>query len=269
MKPGDPLLVLCGEEVTTRNGHWLAMGVPAGTWVDWRYRAEDGQLARFTKRVRGLGGLAVACHPWVPIPATKWDFGYDSAAMDAVELWNGPWTLDDQVGVEHWHAMLVAGTFVPAVGSSDAHSASQTVGLAQTVVRAGTLSTGAVVRALRLGRSWLAESAEVDLSFTASLGSTTVSCGDRLATAPTDLVDVRLEVSGAPTCVAQVIGPLGPLAGALTTGGRATVEVQVPAGVTPFVRAEVRRLDGAPVLNPLEGVPGLAMVAMTNPVFLS
>ena len=38
--------------------------------------------------------------------------------------------------------------------------------------------------------------------------------------------------------------------------------------MAPFVRAEVRRLDGAPVVNPLEGVPGLAMVAMTNPVFL-
>ncbi|GEP33925.1 phosphoesterase [Nocardioides szechwanensis] len=268
VKPGDPLLVLCGEEVTTRTGHWLAMGVPAGAWVDWRYRAEDGQLARFTKRVRGLGGMAIACHPWVPIPATKWDFGYDYAAMDAVEIWNGPWTLDDQVGVEHWHTMLVEGRFVPVIGNSDAHNESQTVGQAQTVVRASTLSTAAVVHALKLGRSWLAESSDVDLTFEASLGGTTVSCGDRLTAAPTDLVDVRLEVSGAPNCVAQVHGPLGPLAGAVTTDGGATVTVQVPAGVTPFVRAEVRRLDGAPVVNPLDGVPGLAMVAMTNPVFL-
>ena len=42
----------------------------------------------------------------------------------------------------------------------------------------------------------------------------------------------------------------------------------VPVGDQLWVRAEVRRLDGAPVVNPLEGVPGLAMVAMTNPVFL-
>jgi hypothetical protein len=268
VKPGDPLLVLCGEEVTTRNGHWLAMGLPAGAWVDWRYRAEDAQLARFTKRVRGLGGLAIACHPWVPIPATKWDFGYDYAAMDAVEIWNGPWTLDDQVGVEHWHSMLVAGRFVPVVGNSDAHNDSQTVGEAQTVVRASALSSAAVVRALRLGRSWLAESSQVGLTFEASLAGTTVSCGDRLAAGPADLVDVVLDVSGAPGCVAQVISPTGPLAGAVTTGGSARVQVQVPAGVTPFVRAEVRRLDGAPVVNPLEGVPGLAMVAMTNPIFL-
>ena len=83
------------------------------------------------------------------------------------------------------------------------------------------------------------------------------------------VADVRLEVSGAPGCLAQVIGPVGPLAAAFTDGsGRATVSVQTPAAGTPFVRAEVRRLDAEPVLNPLEGVPGLPMVAMTNPVFL-
>ena len=68
---------------------------------------------------------------------------------------------------------------------------------------------------------------------------------------------------------AQVIGPAGPLAGGFTNaGGDATVEVAVPAALASFLRAEVRRLDSEPVLNPLEGVPGLAMVAMTNPVFL-
>ena len=50
--------------------------------------------------------------------------------------------------------------------------------------------------------------------------------------------------------------------------GAGEVVVTVPAGLVPFVRAEVRRLDGAPVLDPLAGVPALAMVAMTNPVFL-
>ena len=50
--------------------------------------------------------------------------------------------------------------------------------------------------------------------------------------------------------------------------GAVEVSVQVPAGLAPFVRAEVRRMDGEPELNPLAGVPGLAMVALTNPVFL-
>lgn len=35
---GDDLLILTGEEVTTRNGHVVALGTDPGTFVDWRYR---------------------------------------------------------------------------------------------------------------------------------------------------------------------------------------------------------------------------------------
>lgn len=265
----DDLLVVNGEEVTTRAGHWLAFGLPAGTWIDWRYRPQDDALTTFTERVRGVGALAVTAHPFAPGPGSTWGFDPTYAAMDLVEIWNGPWTLDDQVAVEAWHALLVAGTYVPVMGSSDSHNDGQTVGLPQTVVRAGTLSTPAVVRGLRGGHAWIAESSAVDLSLTASLGDRTATCGEALGAAATDLVDVRLTVAGAPGCLAQVRGPAAVLGAATTDAdGAAEVAVTVPAGLASFVRAEVRRLDGAPVLNPLEGVPGLAMVAMTNPVFL-
>lgn len=265
----DDLLVVNGEEVTTRAGHWLALGLPAGTWIDWRFRPEDDALTTFTERVRGVGGLAVTAHPFSPGPGSTWGFDPTYAAMDLVEIWNGPWTLDDQVAVEAWHALLVAGTYVPVMGSSDSHTEDQVVGLPQTVVRAGTLSTPAVVRGLRAGHAWIAESGAVDLAFTASVGERTATCGEALGAAATDLVDVRLTLAGAPGCLAQVRGPVAVLGAATTDGdGAAEVVVTVPAGLASFVRAEVRRLDGAPVLNPLEGVPGLAMVAMTNPVFL-
>ncbi|WP_300640786.1 CehA/McbA family metallohydrolase [Nocardioides sp.] len=265
----DDLLVVNGEEVTTRAGHWLALGLPAGTWIDWRYRPEDDALATFTERVRGVGGLAVTAHPFAPGPGSTWGFDPTYAAMDLVEIWNGPWTLDDQVAVEAWHAMLVAGTYVPVMGSSDSHTEGQVVGLPQTVVRAGTLSTPAVVQGLRGGHSWIAESSAVDLSLTASLGDRTATCGEALGASATDLVDVRLTVAGAPGCLAQLRGPVGVVGGAVTDDeGGAEVAVRVPAVLASFVRAEVRRLDGAPVLDPLAGVPGLAMVALTNPVFL-
>ncbi|MGW9123009.1 CehA/McbA family metallohydrolase, partial [Streptomyces sp. NPDC055663] len=32
---GDDLLVILGEEVTTRTGHWLALGIRPGQVVDW------------------------------------------------------------------------------------------------------------------------------------------------------------------------------------------------------------------------------------------
>lgn len=263
----DDFLVIPGEEVTTRAGHCVTLGQPAGAWIDWRYRPEDDQLDRFTDRVRRLGGLSVAAHPFVPTAGSTWQYGYDD--VDAVELWNGPWTLDDQTALAQWHALLVAGRFVPAVGSSDSHHDGQQVGRAQTVVHAEQLSVGAVVRGLRRGRAWLAESSQVELDFQASIDGRTAGCGESLGAAATDLVDVRLEVDGVPGCLAQVWGPLGPLAGAASDDeGRAEVSLQVPAGVAPFVRAEVRRTDGAPVLDPLAGVPAAPVVALTNPVFL-
>ena len=264
----DDFLVMSGEEVTTRDGHWLAVGLPAGSWIDWRYVSTDaGRLTRFTDRVRSLGGMAVAAHPFNPVPSIRWGFGYDYADLDAVEIWNGPWTGDDQTALEHWHDLLVAGTFVPVVGNSDSHTPDQKVGLAQTVVRAPTLSVGALVEALKGGHAWVAESSAVELTFEATLGDARAECGDRLATAAGDLVDVRLEVAGVPGCLAQVRGPAGVLAGAVADDtGTIAVTVQVPAGATPFVRAEVRR-PAQVVVDPTAGSTA-PMVALTNPVFL-
>ncbi len=115
----DDFLVIPGEEVTTRAGHWLALGLPAGTWIDWRFRPEDDELATFTERVRGVGALAVTAHPFSPGPGSTWGFDPTYADMDLVEIWNGPWTLDDQTAVAAWHAMLVAGRYVPVMGNSD------------------------------------------------------------------------------------------------------------------------------------------------------
>ena len=69
-------LIINGEEVTTRSGHWLAIGLPAGTWIDWRYRAGDHQLPRFTDQVRAAAGWrsrrtrSHRCR-------LRWEFGYD------------------------------------------------------------------------------------------------------------------------------------------------------------------------------------------------
>ena len=262
----DDFLVMSGEEVTTRNGHWLAVGLPAGSWIDWRYRAADGQLPRFTELVRSLGGMAIAAHPFVPVPSIRWDFGADWAGLDAVEVWNGPWDSFDQTAVQHWHSLLVAGHYVPVVGNSDSHTPEQTVGLAQTVVRATSLSTGAIVEALKKGNAWVAESSAVQLAFEATLGEATASCGDHLAVTPTDVVDVRLELTGVPGVLAQVLGPAGVLAGGVAdASGAVTVTARVPAA-TPFVRAEVRRPTEV-VLDPLAGSTA-PMVALTNPIFL-
>jgi hypothetical protein len=266
------LLVLNGEEVTTRDGHWLAVGIPAGAWVDWRYRVADGRLPRFTAQVRDLGGLAVVAHPSVPIPTTGWSFGsWDDA--DAVEVWNGPWTEDDEATLARWHALLVAGRFVPAVGSSDSHRPDQPVGLPQTVVHADTLSTRAVVRALKAGRAWLAESSDVHLTLRVTGPSGSATCGQRLTAEPADPVSVQLRALGVPGCFGSLLGPSGVLAsGVADADGALLVELELPAASVPFVRAEVRRpassAEDVPT-DPTKDSAGTTMVALTNPVFVT
>ena len=160
------LLVIPGEEVTTRHGHWLAVGLSPRAWVDWRYGPSDGVFPRFAAQVRDDGGLVVAAHPSVPLPGSAWEFGFDH--VDALEVWNGRWNLDDELSLRIWQRLLRQGRRVVAVGGSDSHGEHQQVGSPQTVVHADGLSTPAIVDGLRCGRSYLARSCDVALELTAS-----------------------------------------------------------------------------------------------------
>ncbi len=102
---GDDLLIVTGEEITTRNGHVLALGVRPGHWIDWRYRAKDQVFNDIVDSVHRDGGAIVPAHPHCPFVGCRWKFGYHDA--DAVEVWNGPWTIDDEISVENWDNLLV------------------------------------------------------------------------------------------------------------------------------------------------------------------
>ncbi|MEV5381824.1 CehA/McbA family metallohydrolase [Streptomyces sp. NPDC052721] len=264
---GDDLLVLLGEEVTTRNGHVLALGTEPGTFVDWRHRARDGRWARFAREIRRAGGLVVPAHPHAGCVGCGWKFGF--AEADAVEVWNGPWTPDDELALAAWDAGLVASVrgeraWLPAMGNSDAHRAPDVVGLPQTVVLADGLTREAIREGLRAGRSYVAESRHVSLAFSVTAeGGERAGIGERLAVGHDTPVTVRLEVSGAPRCSVRFVTDQGVLftGGPLPVSGTGTVEWRTAPDRAACVRAELRHETA---LGP---VPG-AMAAFTNPVFL-
>ena len=262
---GDDLLILSGEEVTTRNGHCVALGIDPGTFIDWRYRARDDAFARYARRIRRAGGLVVPAHPNCPFVGCQWKFGY--AHADVVEVWNGPWTPDDELAVAAWDNMLTAPPadgWIPAMGNSDAHTPPQEVGLPQTVVHAEDLSRQALLEGIRAGHSYIAESTGISLGFTVSgPRGEHAGIGERLRLSPDAEVTVRLKVSGAPEgATARLLTDEGEM----FTGkvSAAPLEWRTKVSLAAYVRAEIRHrpADGSPA-----GVPG-AMAAMTNPVWL-
>jgi hypothetical protein len=259
----DDLLILNGEEVTTRSGHWPAIGIPPAHWIDWRYRASDpDEFRRFVDEVHGVGGLVTAAHPFANCFGCSFEYRYEVA--DLVEVWNGPWTADDQQTVDHWDGLLRAGRWIPAIGDSDAHNPEQIVALPHTVVLADSLERAALLRGLKAGRSWLAESAAVELTFTATANGRTVGIGDRLPAGTGTAFEVTAVVAGVPGTTVSILDQLGvEHTETVPASGAATVSWTTFPRYTRWVRAEVRRPSGG--INTT--VPN-AMVAMTNPLFL-
>ncbi|QGV80093.1 CehA/McbA family metallohydrolase [Streptomyces ficellus] len=258
---GDDLLILTGEEVTTRNGHLVAVGTDPGTFVDWRYRARDNRFGHCAREIRRAGGLVVPAHPHATCVGCAWKYGF--AEADAVEVWNGPYTLDDEVTLADWDGTLALGRWAPAMGGSDAHREPQKVGEPQTVVLADDLTRRAILAGLRAGRSYVAESAAVSLAFSATGGrGARADIGERLPVPPGAPVTVRLDVTGAPGCTAHFVTDQGTLHTApLPAPGTGTVTWTTTPAYATYVRAEVRHPPASP------GLPG-ALAAFTNPVFL-
>ncbi|WP_274912528.1 hypothetical protein [Streptomyces sp. WZ-12] len=82
------------------------------------------------------------------------------------------------------------------MGNSDTHLEGQ-IGIPHTVVFTEELSTEAVLARIRAGRSWIAESADVEASFTANADDRIVGVGQRLPTHG-EQVKVRAALRGVP-----------------------------------------------------------------------
>ncbi|GGO47416.1 CehA/McbA family metallohydrolase [Streptomyces lasiicapitis] len=264
---GDDLLVLLGEEVTTRNGHVLAIGTEPGTFVDWRYRARDNRFGHYARHIHRAGGLVVPAHPHATCVGCNWKFGFGEA--DAVEVWNGAFSPEDEVAISEWDNALVAAArggrrWTPAMGNSDAHRDPDPVGRPQTVVLADDLTREAIQDGIRAGRSYLTESKAIELTFGASGGKGRhAGIGERLRVDSDDPVTVRLDVKGVPGCTIRFITDQGVLftSPVIPESGTGSAQWRTTASYAAYVRAEVRQ----PAVTP--PLPG-PMKALTNPIFL-
>ena len=260
---GDDLLVILGQEVTTATGHWLALGIGPGQVIPWQYRVRDDVIRKHMDEVHRAGGVCVAAHPYAPYPSGAFMYPYEG--FDVVEVWNGPWTpdqpwnADNEAALAEWGrglaADLIDGRWRPAMGNSDTHLEGQ-IGLPQTVVWAEELSTDAILAGVRAGRTWIAESAAVDLSLEVRAGDRSAGVGEHLDTAGGP-VEVRISVRGVPGGTISVHTERGTVhRDSLPVEGSGETRWETDAETSAFVRVEVRH-------------PNRDMAALSNPVILS
>ncbi|MHC5263462.1 CehA/McbA family metallohydrolase [Streptomyces sp. UC4497] len=262
---GDDLLVLIGEEITTRNGHVVALGTDPGTFIDWRYRARDNRWAKYAQQVRRAGGLVVPAHPHATCIGCGWKFGFGEA--DAVEVWNGPYTPDDEVSLADWDNTLVSYArskgrtgWIPAMGNSDAHRDPDRVGGPQTVVLADDLTREAIQAGIKAGHSYVAESSSVELTFTATGGKGEVAgIGERLPVAPDTPVTITLKAKAPTDCTLHLVTDQGTLF--TSAPGAPSATWTTTASYASYARAEIRHTPTT------QGLPG-PLAAFTNPIFL-
>jgi predicted metal-dependent phosphoesterase TrpH len=257
---GD-LLVILGQEATTHSGHWLALGVASGQVIGGKYGVQDGALGEQLHMVRRGGGLSVVAHPFAPYPTGT--FMHACSGFDVVEVWNGqwasslPWQADNEAALSAWARSLADGAhgeWLPAMGNSDTHLAGQ-IGHPHTVVLAEELRSEAVLAGIRSGRSWIAASHTVEVSFTVSAGRRVAGIGEQISVASNAPV-ARVEVRGVPSGVLSIHTEHGrAYQEGLPAAGTSTVVWNIPAADAACVRVEVRDENGE-------------MAALTNPIFL-
>lgn len=265
LSSGD-LMVILGQEVVTRAGHWLALGLEPGQVVGWDYGASDAALKQRLAEVHRAGGLCVVAHPHAPYPSGRFTYPYEG--FDVVEVWNGRWDsdlwwqADNEAALAEWGhglaAEIRAGRWRPAIGDSDAHLNGQ-MGIPHTVVAAEDCSAEALLAGIRAGRTWIAESVSVELVFTASASGRCAGIGEVLEAGEESVV-VRADVCGVPSGVVGFHTEEGAVhRGALPAEGSGVVQWRSGASGSGhgsrFVRVEVRHPDGR-------------MAALSNPIIL-
>ncbi|MEU8699479.1 PHP-associated domain-containing protein [Streptomyces sp. NPDC048680] len=185
--------------------------------------------------------------------------------FDVVEVWNGlwtsdrPWNADNETALAERGRSLAADIHVdswrPAMGNSDTHVEGQ-IGIPHTVVFAEELSTEAILAGIRAGRSWIAESADVDVSFIAHADGRVAGVGERFTTHGGQ-VEVQAAVRGVPVGTVSFHTDRGKVHRAPLPGdGAGVVRWGTTAEDSAFVRIEVRHPNGH-------------VAALTNPIILT
>jgi hypothetical protein len=164
----DNLLIGRAIEVTTRFGHWQAIGLERQTQVEWRYTNASGDtgFVDAATQVKHTGGLVSINHPFGECSRCDFTLRWDFDAIDSIEVWNGDWDVEDENALHFWQQQLVAGERVNVIGGSDAHSSPDMIGSPTTVVLVEDRKGQAqIVEGVRAGHAYMVEGPGIEIEF--------------------------------------------------------------------------------------------------------
>ncbi len=248
------LVLIPGFEVTTYKGHWNVWG--ATEWIDFRDPTPDKMEQWIAYAVR-QGYLTSCNHPRPYGP--PWEFG-EVGGYHCVEVWNGPWQLLNQEALAFWEARLRAGQRLVAVGGSDAHHLGE-----QHIARLGTPTTwiycpgdptpASLLAGLRAGHAFITDSPGGPQLY---LSSGSALMGDVLRRSPEGDIIVQVRVVNGRGLLLELLGAEGSLYRAFIKTPEQSLEVELRALSTPYIRAQLVEPSAAPPI----------VRALTNPLYV-
>ena len=260
-----PMLLIPGREITTFFGHANLFGT--SEWLDFRTldpgQSRNSMLAHAAK----LNGVLSVNHPaapsgeicmgcgWVEPEQTNWN------NVQAIEVINGPEVESQFSGIPYWEKLLNQGHRITAVGGSDNHQAdipadqSRAIGSPTTMVYADSLSTAAILNAIRAGQVYIKTQGPngPDIEFSAECNSQHFQMGD------------VINNSSAPVQFSVAVRTPVPVSAEIIKDGKAE-KLQLNKGAADYhlvndgqrhwIRLNLRDKDGK-------------LVALSNPIYLN
>jgi hypothetical protein len=253
----DGMLVGRGIEVTTRQGHWNALGLLPDQYIHpfvQDLNDKDASLVPVVEEVHKSDGYAIINHPFAECKCCDWSFSFHDH-MDGIEVWNGPWKRHSKdesniKAVEKWDALLREGKVFTASGGSDIHEHKFEIAEPTTRVLVDDVSVNGVIRAMRARRVYVTQHPSYEIAFLLCHQNGTADIGDWLEGVSGE-VKAEVDLGGFPEGFEM---RLITEKGIVHTTSETRSRVQL-SGQHQYVRVEVRDAAGD-------------MLGLTNPIWI-
>ena len=130
----DNFVPIISKEISTSNGHVMAMGVPKDVIYaipDDEHRTDEylrNEFVRITDEIKENGGLAQINHPRDLQKSISWNPNFEDMLdiFETMEIWNGSNPMmsgsTNDAARDLWHRCMQRGLFFPATTGSDTHN---------------------------------------------------------------------------------------------------------------------------------------------------